>query len=113
MNNIKMRGYQKKQVDFIVQNSDKPLISLQSPTGSGKSFVMFQAIKTMLEKDKGRQFVIVTGFNNLVYQLEQSAMKFGFKPTVLMSIKKSHCLLKAKGTKAFYPNINPNVFPDT
>lgn len=113
MNNIKMRGYQKKQVNFIVGNSDKPLISLQSPTGSGKSFVMFQAIKTMLEKDKGRQFAIVTGFNNLVYQLEQSAMEFGFKPTVLMSIKKSHCLLKAQGTKAFYPNINPNVFPDT
>lgn len=82
---IELRHYQKNQLNFIDRKMKTGLgVAIKSPTGSGKSYVILQYIKDLLNKHKGENFTIVvaTGFNNLVYQLEEDAPKFGFKPIV-------------------------------
>lgn len=82
---IELRPYQKNQLDFIERKMESGLpVAIKSPTGSGKSFVILEYARRLLERHRGENFtvVIATGFNNLVYQLAEDAPLFGIKPII-------------------------------
>lgn len=60
-------------------------VAIKSPTGSGKSFVILEYVRRLVEEHKGQNYTVVvtTGFNNLVYQLYRDAVKeFGLDPVL-------------------------------
>ena len=82
---IELRSYQKEQLNFINKKIPGKLgIGIQSPTGSGKTFVILQWIKNHFEKneDQDETIVLATGFNKLVYQMADEAKKFGLEPII-------------------------------
>ena len=97
-NQIILRDYQKKQLEFINSRLEKnrKTIAIQSPTGSGKSYVILQFVKEYFEKHKNKDCTIVfaTGFNNLIFQLLEDSKKFGLEPLVWVGFKASTCGLK-------------------
>lgn len=109
MNNIELRDYQKRQVDFIENKIQGKLpLAIQSPTGSGKSFVMMKVAKDKLDEMQGAQYnvVISTGFNNLVYQMAEDAEKFGIKPLIWMGKGHIQCGLKVQKETGVFPTLN-------
>ncbi len=99
---MELRDYQKTQVDYLkshISNDRKVFdktISLQSPTGSGKSFVMLSFIKDYFDKFPGSKIFISTGFNELVYQFYNEALKLGINTDILIGKLNATCLLKTK-----------------
>lgn len=82
---IELRSYQKNQLKFIEKKMRQGIgTAIKSPTGSGKSIVILEYVKRLLEKNEGKNFTIVisTGFNNLVYQLAEDAKMFDIKPII-------------------------------
>ena len=109
MNKIELRDYQKRQVEFIENKIlGKLPLALQSPTGSGKSFVMMQVAKNKLDEMKNSNYnvVITTGFNNLVYQMAEDAEKFGIKPLIWMGKGHIQCGLKIEKETGIFPTLN-------
>lgn len=87
MENIKLRYYQEQQIDFIERKLPGKLpMSIESPTGSGKTFVILEFCRRHFEKHKDEDFTIVitTGFNNLVYQFMKDCHKFDIDPVIWM-----------------------------
>lgn len=96
---MQLRDYQKNQLDFIEGHFSKnglfdKNISLQSPTGSGKTLVMLSAVKDYMAKHKDSKIFISTGFNELVYQFYEDAIKMGIKTYIL--IGRQNCVCYAK-----------------
>ena len=99
-NNITLRDYQEKQIDFIkdVLPTSK-IIGIQSGTGSGKSITFFSYIKEFLNENPNKNVIVSTGFNNLVFQLEETAKFMGFnknKIKVLIGKKACNCPIEAE-----------------
>ena len=99
---IELREYQEKQLEFLTSmasSSSNELFeancSLESPTGSGKSIVMMEFIKRMLEAKPKAKVFISTGFNDLVFQLHETALEMGLPSTVLIGRNHTRCLKKA------------------
>lgn len=91
---IKLRPYQERQLKFIEERLDlTDTLSIESPTGSGKSFVIAKTAIDFIEKNPMCNVIITTGFNNLVFDLENTLMnRFGFKNTkVLIGTKACNC----------------------
>lgn len=94
MNKIELRPYQKKQINFIEDRIDlTDVVGIESPTGSGKTFVILEYAKRWLEKPENQlsNVVISTGFNNLVFLLEKRAKEIGLNPKVLIGTKACNC----------------------
>ena len=99
-----LRDYQKNQLGFIENRIDiADIIGLESPTGSGKTVTFLTFIKEWLEKPENHlsNVVISTGFNNLVFQLEERCLEMGLDAKVLIGTKACNCpeLMKEKGLK--------------
>lgn len=94
MKNIVLRDYQKIQLDFIESRMDiSDVVGVESPTGSGKTIVILEWVKRWFERPENHltNVVISTGFNNLVFLLEQRAKEMGLKPKVLIGTKACNC----------------------
>lgn len=88
----KLRDYQLNQLDFIRDRLPvADVISLESPTGSGKSIVILEFVKEWLKENPLSNAVISTGMNNLVFQFERNAYDFGLNPKVLIGKKAVNC----------------------
>lgn len=113
MKNIILRDYQKNQLDFIQNRIDiADTVAVESPTGSGKTIVLLEFIKKWLSKKENAlsNVIITTGFNNLVFLLEQRAKELGFDANnikVLIGTKACNCPVKMK--KA---GLTPKVFTE-
>lgn len=89
---IKLRDYQKVQIDFADDRLELAnTVAIESPTGSGKTYVMLELAKQWLERESLSNVVISTGFNNLVFLMEQRAIEMGLKPLVLIGTKALNC----------------------
>lgn len=93
---MKLRDYQEIQVkflnDFTSKESGKLFdenISLESPTGSGKTIVMLYFIKQYFRTHNNTKIFISTGFNNLVHQFYDEALDMGIP--VRKFIGKNNC----------------------
>ena len=95
MKKIKLKDYQEKQLLFLKQHTfANKICAIQSGTGSGKTFVFLSFIKWFLEQPENayKNVVITTGFNNLVFQIEEEARdKFDLLPIVLIGRKAINC----------------------
>lgn len=94
-----LRNYQKRQSEFILSKiNNKGVfdenIALESPTGSGKSYVMFETIKKYFSQHKNKKVVLTTGFNNLVYQLYETALEFDLPCRILIGRNNVNCYKK-------------------
>ena len=80
---IQLRDYQERQLSFINNkiNTDR-VISVQSPTGSGKTFVMLKFIEDYFAKHSNSTIIISTGFNDLVYLFDKRARDIGLNPYI-------------------------------
>ena len=113
---MELRDYQKAQVDYLKSHisDDRKVfdktISLQSPTGSGKSFAMLSFIKDYFDKFPGSKIFISTGFNELVYQFYNEALKLGINTDILIGKLNATCLLKTKSDSyyAFEKDLDKN-----
>jgi Rad3-related DNA helicase len=108
---MELRPYQKDQLIFIQNKLPGKLpIAIESPTGSGKTFVILSFIKDYFEKHKDvdTTIVITTGFNKLVYQMKNEAIQFGLDPIVLVGQDHLNCGYKIKISKKMktFPTID-------
>lgn len=78
-----LRTYQQKQVDFLRQNENR-VRGIQSPTGTGKSIMILSYIKEYMKRFKDHTVILTTGFNNLVFQMEEDAKSMGINTQVLI-----------------------------
>ena len=76
---IELRSYQQNQINFISKRLGKVPISIESPTGSGKSFVALSVAKKILDEDPRALVVMATGINVLVEQMLSDAKRIGIK----------------------------------
>lgn len=100
----KLRDYQEKQKNFLeknlgdLDNHFTPLfeenISIESPTGSGKSVTMLSFVKNLFEKSSDTKVFISTGFNNLVYQIAETANEMGIPTKILIGKANANCIKK-------------------
>lgn len=99
---MELRDYQVKQLRFLKNNTSsngtftKGNISLQSPTGSGKSIVMLEYVRWYLNRFPGKKIFISTGFNELVWQFYDTAVSMGINAEVL--IGRSHAVCARRDT---------------
>lgn len=118
---IKLRDYQEKQLAFLNKYADDDTaargqvfsanISLMSPTGSGKSYVILKFIKDYFSKYSNKKIVISTGFNNLVKQFYETACECDIPAIILAGKGRCACSAKLKDNEqnlydihnAFYP----------
>ena len=94
MDEIILRDYQKSQINFIEERIDiADIVGIESPTGSGKTIVMLEYIKQWLSKPENQlsNVVISTGFNNLVFLLEQKSKEMGLDSKILIGTKACNC----------------------
>lgn len=94
MSKIKLRDYQKIQLDFIESRIDiADIVGIESPTGSGKTIVILEYIKKWFEKPENHltNVIISTGFNTLVFLLEKRAKEMGLNPKILIGTKACNC----------------------
>lgn len=99
--------HQEKQIKFLKSynhhnNLFSKNISVQSPTGSGKSVMMLAYIKEYLEKNPYKKVYIATGFNELVWQLYDTAKEMGINTEILLGAEHKVCPKKLH--KKGYPN---------
>lgn len=99
MDKIILRNYQEKQLEFL-QSNNGLVKGLQSPTGTGKSIVLLSFIKDCIEKDKYNTIVLSTGFNELVFQMEEDAKRLDINVKVII------------GSGHLIPNCRKNNSPD-
>lgn len=107
----KLRDYQENQIKFLESHSDSEnlfngIISLESPTGSGKSITMLQHIKNYFSKNEGKRVFISTGFNELVWQIYDFALSMGINTKILVGKSNATCSIKNG-------NIEYKVFDNT
>lgn len=92
---IKLRDYQVKQVNFARYGFAKSnVIGIESSTGSGKSIVTMDIAMKYLIKNPDKQVLFASGFNHLVYQMEKTALDYGFPQDmiqVIMGRKRINC----------------------
>ena len=80
---MQLRPYQETQLNFLKRKyRSKEVVGLESPTGSGKSFVITEYIKYIFSKETDKTVVISTGSNNLVFEFAETAKKFGLDPII-------------------------------
>lgn len=93
-----LRDYQKMQLSFLEEHLPIcNVCSIQSGTGSGKSIVMLEFAKRFLAKNPLQNVIISTGFNRLVFDLEQKASEFGLDSYVLVGSLAVNCPTKMMG----------------
>ena len=89
---IQLRDYQNVQLDFADDRLEvASTVAVESPTGSGKTYVMLELARRWLDRDALSNVVISTGFNNLVFLMEKRALEMGLKPLVLIGTKALNC----------------------
>jgi Rad3-related DNA helicase len=89
---IVLRKYQQIQQHFAETCLETAnTVAVESPTGSGKTYVILEVAKRWLEKNPLSNVVVSTGFNNLVFLMEQRALEMGLKPLVLIGSKALNC----------------------
>ena len=99
---MELRDYQVSQLRFLKNNTSsngtftKGNISLQSPTGSGKSIVMLEYVRWYLERFPGKKIFISTGFNELVWQFYDTAVSMGINAEVLIGRSHAVCARRDK-----------------
>lgn len=82
---MELREYQKRQLDFLVKHEDcDEVVGLESPTGSGKSFVIVNYITHLFNRHENLNVVITTGSNNLVFEFAATAKKWGLDPIIMV-----------------------------
>lgn len=117
-----LRDYQKDQINFLKKHIGKDgsmfdsNISLQSPTGSGKSVTMLTFLKDYLYNNRYSKVFISTGFNELVFQIAEDAMKMGIPTKILIGKNNMTCVKKvlskgyeADDFEAFEKSIPPSL----
>jgi Rad3-related DNA helicase len=96
-----LRDYQQDQMDFVEDHLPYTnVVGVESPTGSGKTFVIIEIAKRWLEEHPLSNVVISTGFNNLVFDMEKRALQMGVKNVkVLIGTNALNCpvLMKDAG----------------
>ena len=115
-----LRDYQENQLKFLQSHisnnafsSEPPKLfkddlSLQSPTGSGKSITMLKFVQEYFKTHSGKIF-ISTGFNELVHQFYETAQSFNIPCVVL--IGKANCACYRKKAENFGNPFDPNATP--
>ena len=89
---FELRDYQKAQLNFLQDSlPTSSCCGVESPTGSGKTIVMLELAKWWLENHPLESVCISTGFNNLVFLMEQRAVEMGLDPLVLIGTKALNC----------------------
>lgn len=92
---FQLRDYQKRQLDFVENALQSASIAaVESPTGSGKTFVMLSLAKNYLRQHPMSNVCITTGFNNLVFLMEQRAEELGLDVRVLIGTRALNCPAK-------------------
>lgn len=93
-----LRDYQERQVEHCLDKLFTGVgsrVSIESPTGSGKSFTIMALadlfLSGALRGMSGRRVVVSTGFNNLVFQLANQFKEFGLPTQILMGAGKLNC----------------------
>lgn len=100
MSNVVLRDYQERQLDFIrdiIPTTNT--LGIQSGTGSGKSITFLSYAKEYLNENPDKNVIISTGFNHLVFQLEETAKFIGFeenKIKILIGKKVCNCPIEAE-----------------
>ena len=108
---VKLRPYQQQQLNFAdwrleVANT----VGIESPTGSGKTYVILELARQWLEKNPLTNVVITTGFNNLVFLMEKRANALGMEPLVLIGTKALNCPVE---WEVKHPNESFRCFTET
>ena len=102
---MELRDYQKRQLNYLMtKDNTKEVVGIESPTGSGKSFVILSYIKHYFNKYNDQTIVITTGSNNLVYDFANTAAKFGLDPIIYVGSSMLTCYEK----EVFLENSNRN-----
>ena len=98
---IQLRDYQNNQLTFLKDHLEiANIASIQSPTGSGKTYTILALAKEYLNRPNINKVVISTGFNNLVFLMEERAHTFGFKdPIILIGKSHANCQYKMEKNK--------------
>ena len=84
---INLYSHQKRQLEFINKKLPGRLpMAIESPTGSGKTYVIMEFLRKYQEENKDKDYTIVvtTGFNKLVHQFSRDFEKFGLQPIIWM-----------------------------
>lgn len=108
---VNLYYHQNKQLQFIENKLPGKLpMAIESPTGSGKTFVILEFCKRYFEehKDEDVTIVITTGFNKLVMQFLRDAQMFGLDPIIWMgkgAIQDAVKLQKKENLKSL-PNLS-------
>lgn len=84
------------------------VIGIESPTGTGKTAVMMSYIQSLMQNPKfqghGRYDIcITTNTNNLVFQLERTALDMGLDPIVFIGRSMTECRKRYDDKKEKYP----------
>lgn len=109
---MELRDYQKKQLDFLVERDDcDEVVGLESPTGSGKSFVIVNYISHLFAKNENMSVVITTGSNNLVFEFADTARKWGLDPIVFVGNNLLTCYDNKDNGQIF--SLNPDNWCST
>ena len=102
---MKLRVYQEKQLNFL---KSKDLfhntVGIESPTGSGKSFVILSYIKHQFENSRNSIAVITTGSNNLVFEFYREAKKMGIDTYIYVGNTMMTCYDKLDNGQYFTLN---------
>ena len=91
-NEIILRDYQEAQYNYIDWKVELTnTCGVESPTGSGKTFVMLKYAKDFLDKNPMTNIIITTGFNKLVFLMEKRAKEIGLDPLIIIGTKALNC----------------------
>lgn len=95
---ITLRDYQRRQLEFLKNHLEVTnTASIQSPTGSGKTYTILALAQEYLSRPNVNKVVISTGFNNLVFLMEERAKTFGFdNPIILIGKSHANCSYRMK-----------------
>lgn len=89
---VHLRDYQQRQLDFVERTLDHANIAaVESPTGSGKTFVMLALARNYLRTHPMSNVCITTGFNHLVFLMEERAEQYGLEARVLIGTRALNC----------------------
>ncbi len=72
MSDITLRGYQECQLEFLKNNKNK-VKGIESATGTGKTYVILDFIKYLINRENNeyKTIVFTTGFNQLIFQMKE------------------------------------------
>lgn len=87
-----LRDYQQNQLIFSLERLEvSNTVAVESPTGSGKTFVILELAKQWLKNHPMDNVIISTGFNHLVFLMEKRAEQMGINPVVIIGAKAVNC----------------------